>query len=593
MTERTRLRDHRRRPLPRAEQARLGRHGRRLLRRGPPARARGRAQGAAQPLRRRPRVRRALPPRGVERRRPAAPARRLRLRPRQLGRHLLHRDGVPARALAQAGRPAARAAHARGRDRPHDPGPARRPLRPPPRDHPPRPQAPQRDRRRRGPRQGHRLRHRARRRLGHDADRLDHGHGAVPVARAGPGPPGRASAPTSTRSGSSSTSCSPAASRSRARARSRSPSSRSTSTRRRRARSTPRSRRRSRPSSCARWRRTRRAASPTPTRSSPRSSTPAPGAARRAAPPTGETGRAGPRRGAASPRRWWIWSLVVLAARRPRDRRRRAAARRRRHEARCPTSSAPTRVRRDAAAPGRLLRPTPMQQTSEQPAGRGDRLRPVARRARPRRARPSCSPSPAGRARQSVPAVEGLSRRPRAHAPARRRLRDRASASESSDDIPDGRAIRTSPPEGAEQREGRARSRCCSRPAPSRSRCPTSSGDSFDEAEPTLEARRLRRQPPRPGHRRRGARHRAQAEPGRAAQAVDKGSTVTLVGGQGAADGRGARRDRRDAERRGPAPVAGRLRDRHPGPRGRLARRRRRRRRAGPGRRAAPSAARR
>ena len=39
-------------------------------------------------------------------------------------------------------------------------------------------------------REGHRLRHRPRGRLGDDRDRLDHGHGAVPVARAGPGPRG-------------------------------------------------------------------------------------------------------------------------------------------------------------------------------------------------------------------------------------------------------------------------------------------------------------------------------------------------------------------------------------------------------------------
>ena len=50
-------------------------------------------------------------------------------------------------------------------------------------------------------------------------DRLDHGHRAVPVARAGAGPRGQRARPTSTRSGSSSTSCSPAASRSRATAR--------------------------------------------------------------------------------------------------------------------------------------------------------------------------------------------------------------------------------------------------------------------------------------------------------------------------------------------------------------------------------------
>ena len=48
---------------------------------------------------------------------------------------------------------------------------------------------------------------------------LDHGHRAVPVARAGAGPRGRRARPTSTRSGSCSTSCSPAACRSTATAR--------------------------------------------------------------------------------------------------------------------------------------------------------------------------------------------------------------------------------------------------------------------------------------------------------------------------------------------------------------------------------------
>ena len=155
-----------------------------------------------------PRVRRALPPRGVERRRPAAPERRRRLRPRRVGRHLLHRDGVPRGPLAQAARPARRrrSSPTRAIDL-VDPDPARRALRPPPRDHPPRPQAPQRDRRRRGPRQGHRLRHRPRRRVGHDRDRLDHGHRAVPVARAGPGPRGRARASDLYSIGSCSTSC--------------------------------------------------------------------------------------------------------------------------------------------------------------------------------------------------------------------------------------------------------------------------------------------------------------------------------------------------------------------------------------------------
>ena len=66
----------------------------------------------------------------------------------------------------------------------------RRRVRAPPRRDPPRLQAAQRHRRRPGPRQGHRLRHRPRGRLGDDGDRLDHGHRAVPLARAGAGPRG-------------------------------------------------------------------------------------------------------------------------------------------------------------------------------------------------------------------------------------------------------------------------------------------------------------------------------------------------------------------------------------------------------------------
>ena len=53
---------------------------------------------------------------------------------------------------------------------------------------PPRSEAAQRDPRRGGPRAGHRLRDRPRGRLGHDADRLDHGHRPVPLSRAGAGP---------------------------------------------------------------------------------------------------------------------------------------------------------------------------------------------------------------------------------------------------------------------------------------------------------------------------------------------------------------------------------------------------------------------
>ena len=151
VTESRRPHDHRR-PLPRAASRRLGRDGRRRLRRGPAARPQGRDQAPAPALRRGRGVRRALPPRGLVGRRAAAPARRRRLRPRRVGRHVLHRDGVPRGAHAQEARPGGGAAGAGARDRPDDPDPARRALCPQARDHPPRPQAPQRHHRRRGPR---------------------------------------------------------------------------------------------------------------------------------------------------------------------------------------------------------------------------------------------------------------------------------------------------------------------------------------------------------------------------------------------------------------------------------------------------------
>ncbi len=115
---RDRARHDGRRPLPDHPPARLGRHGRRLLRRGHAARPPGRAQAALPPLRRGRRVRRALPPRGLERRRAAAPQRRAGLRPRRVGRHLLHRDGVPAGPQPQAGRARPRRARAGARRRP-------------------------------------------------------------------------------------------------------------------------------------------------------------------------------------------------------------------------------------------------------------------------------------------------------------------------------------------------------------------------------------------------------------------------------------------------------------------------------------------
>ena len=168
-------------------------------------------------------VRRALPPRGAERRRPLASEHRLDLRPRRGRGHLLHRDGVRRGPHAQGADRRARAVADRDRDRLHAADPRRAALRAPERDRPPRHQAAQRDRRRRRPRQGDGLRDRARRRREPD-DRggLDHRHGAVPLARAGARRARRPDAPTSTRPGSSSTSCSPARCRSPARRRSRS-----------------------------------------------------------------------------------------------------------------------------------------------------------------------------------------------------------------------------------------------------------------------------------------------------------------------------------------------------------------------------------
>ncbi len=136
------------------------------------------------PRERRP-VRRALPPRGEERRRALAPEHRLDLRPRRGRGHLLHRDGVPRRPLAEGAdrRPRRRAGERRDRVRAPDPLGAA--LRAPARDRPPRHQAAQRPRRRRGPREGDGLRDRPRRHEPDDRGGLDRRHGAVPLARAG------------------------------------------------------------------------------------------------------------------------------------------------------------------------------------------------------------------------------------------------------------------------------------------------------------------------------------------------------------------------------------------------------------------------
>ena len=89
-------------------------------------------------------------------------------------------------------------------------------VRPPPRRRAPRHQAAQRRGVARRATQGHRLRHRPRRRLADDRGRLDRRHGPVPLAGAGARARWSARRPTSTPSGSCCTRCSPAGCRSRA-----------------------------------------------------------------------------------------------------------------------------------------------------------------------------------------------------------------------------------------------------------------------------------------------------------------------------------------------------------------------------------------
>ena len=104
---------------------------------------------------------------------------------------LLHRDGVPRGADPQGRDRRARRPRAEPRDRLRDADPRRAAVRPQPRRRAPRHQAAQRGGVARRATQGHRLRHRARRRLADDRGRLDRRHGAVPLARAGTGRGGR------------------------------------------------------------------------------------------------------------------------------------------------------------------------------------------------------------------------------------------------------------------------------------------------------------------------------------------------------------------------------------------------------------------
>ena len=162
-----------------------GRDGRRLPRRGRGARPARGDQDPERPARERRAVRRALPPRGEERGRALAPEHRLHLRPRRGRGHLLHRDGVPRRPQPQGARRRAGPAADPGRDRGHAPGARSAAVRASQGRRPPRHQAAQRDGRRGRAPEGDGLRDRAGGREPDDRGRVDHRHGAVPLARAG------------------------------------------------------------------------------------------------------------------------------------------------------------------------------------------------------------------------------------------------------------------------------------------------------------------------------------------------------------------------------------------------------------------------
>ena len=89
-----------RRALPDPAQARLGRDGERLPRRGRGARPARRDQDPERPLRERRALRRALPARGEVGGGALASEHRLDLRPRRGRGHVLHRDGGRSRAAA-------------------------------------------------------------------------------------------------------------------------------------------------------------------------------------------------------------------------------------------------------------------------------------------------------------------------------------------------------------------------------------------------------------------------------------------------------------------------------------------------------------
>ena len=230
-----------------------------------------------------------------------------------------------------------------------------------------------------GPRQGHRLRHRPRRRVGHDPDRLDHGHGAVPVARAGPGPRGqRGVGHLLDRDHALRAAHRPRPVRGRERRDDRAQAGQRAP--RAAQRLQPRGHARARGGrSCARWRRTRRAATPTPTRfiaalQAARDGTATAVLAPVPPPPLEppERGLRLPRGAAGAARAARGRALVAVAAGgaggRPRPRRRAAAPRHAEGRA-CPRWSAPTRPTPRPSCARTASASTPTLKTAEQPKG--------------------------------------------------------------------------------------------------------------------------------------------------------------------------------------------------------------------------------
>ena len=525
--------DHRR-ALPRPQPARLGRDGRRLLRRGHPARPPRRAEAALPPLRRGRGVRRALPPRGLQRRRPAAPEHRRRLRPRRVGRHLLHRDGVPRRGTRSSSSCASTArcrrtwrstSRSRSCARPrfaHKRGVVHRDIKP------------------------------------HNVILDEEGRAKVTdfgIARAGASdmtetgsimgtaqylsPEQAQGQPVSPRSDLYSigvmlyellTGRVPFDAESAVTIALKHVSERAAC---RRRSSTRRSRPRSRRSCCARWRRTRRAASPTPTSSSPRCRRRAPSrpsSPRRCARAVSDAGRAV--RGVEEERPP-LAALVAVAARAAAARRaggRRLPAARARAASRSPTWSAaarrspPSGSRTPASrSTSRRCSPTSVPERPRRHAGPaarrggrrgldGDDHR--LQRARARRPCPACVGQQAGRGRAADEGGRLQDRRARGRPPTRSH---------------EGRVISTSPAENSQLEKGRTVVLVVSSGPEQVERARRRRRRSEDDARSALEGAGLRADVSRGGVRGRGPGHRAAPGPGRRRARSTRAARSTLV----------------------------------------------------------------